>query len=392
MAHPWNDFWRNNVDDLDQATLNDDTASTQHQTTQSMDDTIAQTWADIQSRNSGSDDSEPAPVPASATRQRDEQGKFTARDTGDQAKQPAAPEQQPEQQQQQAAAPDAATPQSQQQSQAVPEWMQMGLRKDEAEAVARAPKEAQDAFARRMRESQEGLKRLHDQLGPRAQAGEAYEQAMAPFMPTIQRLGINPQQALHSLFSAEHGLRYGDDNQRASHALQVLNSYGINLQTMFAIASGQQAPAQQQVAVPQVQQQQQQQQQHPNDINQVVDEAVEVRFLQREIAQFQSQPGHEHFEELKPLMASLLTSGAAEGLEDAYDQALRAHPTHGAAWLAKQLADAEASRKAESQRKAKDARQAAAVNVPRRGTLQAAKPIGSMEDTIRDEAARLGLI
>jgi len=91
-------------------------------------------------------------------------------------------------------------------------------------------------------------------------------------------------------------------------------------------------------------------------------------------------------------MASLLTSGAAEGLEDAYDQAIRAHPTHGAAWLAKQLADAEATRKAEAQRKAKDARQAAAVNVPRRGTLQAAKPVGSMEDTIRDEATRLGLI
>lgn len=374
------------MDDLDQATLNEDTAATEQQAVQSMDDTIAQTWADIQARNTSAEgiDEAAASAPASTTRPRDEQGKFTSREPAEQSAKPSVDEQQPEHHA--SAAPTDATQQSQQQAQEVPAWMQMGLRKEEAEAVARAPKEAQDAFARRMRESQEGLKRLHDQLGPRAQLGDSYEQALAPFMPTIQRLGVQPQEALQSLFAAEHGLRYGNDQQRATHALNVLNSYQIPLQTLFAIASGQQAPAQQQVAVPQVQQQPQ------NDINHVVDEAVEARFLQREIAQFQSQPGHEHFEELKPLMASLLTSGSAEGLADAYDQALRAHPVHGQAWLAKQLADANAQRKAETQRKAQDARRGAAVNVSRRGTLPAAKAIGSMEDTIRDEASRLGLI
>jgi hypothetical protein len=204
-------------------------------------------------------------------------------------------------------------------------------------------------------------------------------------MQTIQSLGIPPQQAIQQVLAAEHGLRYGSEEQRATHAINVLNSYGINLQTLFAIATGQRAPAQQQVAMPQRQQQ-------APDLSKAVDEAVETRFLQREIAQFKSQPGHEHFDELAPVMGSLLESGHAKSLDDAYDQALRAHPTYGQEWLAKQLAENEAKRKAEAQQRAKEARLAASPNVSRRGTLPAAKPIGSMEDTIREEASRLGLI
>lgn len=369
------------MDDFDQATLNDDPAANPQDSATSMDDTIAKAWADIQARDSAPEPQDD-PAQAAPAQQRDASGKFTAKpaegaDGKNQSAQ-AAPATDP-------APADPAAQSDPKAANQLPEWMQMGLRKEEAEAVARAPKEAQDAFMRRIKDAQEGVKRLHEQLGGKAQAAEAFEQAIAPFMPTIQRLGIPPQQAVQQLLAAEHGLRYGNEEQRATHALQVLNSYGINLQQLFAIATGQKAPAQQQVAPPQPQQQ-------VPDLSKTVDEAVETRFLQREIAQFKSQPGHEHFEELAPVMGSLMEAGHAKSLEDAYDQALRAHPTYGQEWLAKQLAENETKRKAEAQQRAKEARLAAAPNVSRRGTLPAAKPIGSIEDTIRDEAQRLGLI
>jgi len=345
--------------DIEQATLDEDTSNEREQT---MEDTIAATWEAIQSRESSEEVAEEPEA-----RSRDEQGKFKAKE-----------EEAPEQTQQVAPTEQPA------EHEEVPGWMQMGLRKAEAEAVAKAPKEAQQAFERRMRESQEGLKRMHEQLGPKAQVAEQFEQAIAPFKQTMAQLGVEPHVAIQNVLAAEHGLRYGNDQQRATHALQLMNSYGINLNTLFAIASGNHPPAQQQVAIPQAQQQQ--------DFSSAVDEAVESRFLQREIAQFKSQPGREHFEELRPLMASLLNSGAADGLDDAYDQALRAHPIHGQTWLAKQLADQEAQRKAEATKKAQEARRAAAPNVARRGTLPAAKPVGTIDDTIRETAQRLGLI
>jgi len=347
--------------DIEQATLDDETTQ---EPEQSMEDTIAATWEAIQARDSGEEEVTEEPE----SRTRDEQGKFKAKEQ----------EEAPEQTQQ-----IEQTQQTTEQGQ-VPGWMQMGLRKAEAEAVAKAPKEAQEAFERRMRESQEGLKRMHEQLGPKAQAADQFEQAIAPFKQTMAQLGVEPHIAVQNVLAAEHGLRYGNEQQRATHALQLMNSYGINLNTLFAIASGNQSPAQQQVAIPQPQQQ--------RDFSSAVDEAVEARFAQQEIAQFASQPGHEHFEELRPLMASLMTSGAAQKLDDAYDQALRAHPVHGQAWLTKQLADQEAQRKAEATKKAQEARRAAAPNVARRGTLPAAKAVGTIDDTIRETAQRLGLI
>ena len=349
--------------DIDQATLDDDTNSEPEQT---MDDTIAATWAEIQAR--GEDSEEEQPV--QETLSRDDKGQFKQK-----AEDKPVDAEQTDQQ---------ATQQTDAQQGQVPGWMQMGLRKEEAEAVARAPKEAQAAFERRMRESQEGLKRMHEQLGPKAQQADVFEQAIAPFRQTMAQLGVEPHIAVQNVLAAEHGLRYGNDQQRATHALQLLNSYGINLNAMYAIATGNQAPAQQQVAVPQATAPAQ-------DFNQAVNQAVESRFAQQEIAQFESE-GHAHFEELKPLMSSLLMNGAANGIRDAYDQALRAHPVHGSQWLAEQQAAQEAQRKAEAQKKAQEARRAAGPNVAKRGTLPSAKPVGTMDDTIRDAAMRLGLI
>jgi hypothetical protein len=72
--------------------------------------------------------------------------------------------------------------------------------------------------------------------------------------------------------------------------------------------------------------------------------------------------------------------------------AIYANPTVRTQVLAKQQAETEAQRRAEATQKAREAKAAAAVNVSRKGTLPAAKAVGTMDDTIRETAQRLGLI
>jgi hypothetical protein len=60
--------------------------------------------------------------------------------------------------------------------------------------------------------------------------------------------------------------------------------------------------------------------------------------------------------------------------------------------IAKQQQEAAAKAKAEALAKAKAAQKSASVNVQKRGTLSGKAPIGTMDDTIREAAARLGFI
>jgi len=91
-------------------------------------------------------------------------------------------------------------------------------------------------------------------------------------------------------------------------------------------------------------------------------------------------------------MAGLLQAGLATDLNDAYEKAIYANPTVRAKVLAQQQEQAEAQRKAIAAQKAQAAKQASSVNVTRKGTMAAAKPVGSMEDTIRETARELGIL
>jgi hypothetical protein len=56
-----------------------------------------------------------------------------------------------------------------------------------------------------------------------------------------------------------------------------------------------------------------------------------------EVERFKSEPGHEKFDELRPHMAALVQSGAAQTLQEAYEQAYRAK--YADEWLSAQIAE-----------------------------------------------------
>lgn len=361
-------------EDLDLSTEADETQEV------SMDDTIRQALADIESRNDAVDDEED--VDTSDSRTRDEKGRFAKAESDSEQVSADAPADGPEAAM--AASESIAEPPAEPAPVSVPpELQKLGLRKDEAEAIAKDPVALQ-AFMRRSEEMHRGI----EQYRTKAQFGEQMERAIAPFAPVLQQMGVSPEFAVQRLLTAENHLRNGSPQQKVAMLAQLARDYGVDISNFTEQAAS--LPT----VDPQVQTLQSQLQQMQAWIQQQ-NQAAEWQqreTLNSEISRFKSDPAHVYFEEVRDDMAGLLQAGLAPDLKTAYEKAIYANPAIRARVLAEQQAAAEATRKAEADRKAQQARSAAAVNLPRKGKAPAAKPIGSMDDTIREKAREMGLI
>jgi hypothetical protein len=166
---------------------------------------------------------------------------------------------------------------------------------------------------------EEQMKRGVEPLLSKAQFADAMNQALEPYLPTIQGLGLKPEQAVAALAQADYTLRNSPPAQKMQYLTQLAASYGINLNQVM---QGGQQTAQPSVD-PMVYQLQ-------NELNTVRGEVMgwkqqqemaENQTLLNEINSFSMTA--EHFEEARPTMIQLLQSGVAETLDDAYEKAIR---------------------------------------------------------------------
>ncbi len=192
----------------------------------------------------------------------------------------------------------------------------------------------------------------------KAQFADAMQEAISPYMNTIQGLGLQPEKAVAALMEADHKLRNSDPQTKMQYFAQLAQSYGINLGAM----QGQAPTAAPNSVDPMVYQLQ-------NELNKVrgevmgwkqQQEMVENQTLLNEINQFSLKA--DHFEEVRPTMIQLLQSGVAQTLDEAYDKAIRLDPTLFEQTLKAQQAEVAAKQAKEANRVAKTAR-AAAVSV-----------------------------
>jgi hypothetical protein len=192
----------------------------------------------------------------------------------------------------------------------------------------------------------------------KAQFADAMQEAIQPYMTTIQGLGLSPDKAVAALMDADHKLRNSDPQTKLAYFQQLAQSYGINLGAM----QGQAGQMPQQTVDPNVWALQ-------NELNKVrgevmgwkqQQEMVENQSLLSEINQFSLKA--EYFEDVRPTMIQLLQSGVAQTLEDAYDKAVRLDPN-----LFEQVNKAQqaeiAAKQAKEQNKAAKVARAAAVSV-----------------------------
>ena len=192
----------------------------------------------------------------------------------------------------------------------------------------------------------------------KAQFADTMQETIAPYLPTIQGMGLTPEKAVSALMQADYTLRTAPAQQKMQLFAQLAQSYGINLGAMGA--NPQAAP--QNSVDPLVWQLQ-------NELNNVRGEVMGWK-QQQEMQQNQQLLGEinqfslkaDHFEEVRPTMIQLLQSGMAETLEQAYDKAIRLNPDLFEQVSKAQQAEQAAKQAKEYNRAAKAAR-AAAVSV-----------------------------
>lgn len=233
-----------------------------------------------------------------------------------------------------------------------PVWKRPPLswKKDYHEVWQKADPRLQEyAFQR-----EEQMRRGVEPLLQAKQFADAVQEAISPYMTTLNGLGMKPEQAISALMKADHTLRTSDPQTRLQYFMQLANEYGVNLQgmpqgqqqtvdpTIFALKN-ELANVRGEVTTWKQQQ-----------------EAAEQAVLANEIEGFAQKA--EYFEEARPEMIKLLQSGVAETLEDAYDRAIYGNRDLRERVLSAQQAQQNAQIAAEKNRAAKAAR-AAAVSV-----------------------------
>jgi len=209
--------------------------------------------------------------------------------------------------------------------------------------------------------------------------GKKVKEVVAPFEGFIRSLGAEPLQAVDYLVKTDYALRTAPPEQRKALFLKAAADYGIQLDGVAMDV----APTDPRLET--LQQRLDRLEREQSSAMQAK-QFEEQRSLEQQIEDFRSKPENVYFDRVSPMMASLLSSGAAQTLEQAYDMAVHADPETRVLQLAAKTA-AEESQRSQQQKAAAQRAKAASVSVTGApGTVvPASSPssAGSLEDDIR---------
>jgi len=191
-------------------------------------------------------------------------------------------------------------------------------------------------------------------LMEKARIADQFNEVLTPYMETIRGLGMDAPKAVKALMEADHALRYSDPQQKQQLFMRLAQQYGVNLGDMSQLP--------QQMVDPNISALQQELNRVRGEVMSWKEqqEQVQNQSLLSEIDSFAMRA--EHFEEARPTMISLLQSGVATTLEDAYEKALRLDDNLYQQVQQSRQAQVETQQKVVANQAAKKAR-AAAVSV-----------------------------
>lgn len=210
------------------------------------------------------------------------------------------------------------------------------------------PAEVQAVIARREEEAHRGI----TALGQDAALGKKLKDVINPYLPMIRAEGGDEAGAVRDLLQTAYILRTANAEQKLGVIRHIAGQFGVDL----AVA----AQGAQQVN-PELQSLRQELAQikgHFANTEQQQHQQVQGQ-AQAVIEAFVADPKNEFYEQVKPVMASLLIGGQAKDMQEAYDMACHANPDVRSTILTRQTADAEAKRAAEAKAKADAKRRAA---------------------------------
>lgn len=176
-----------------------------------------------------------------------------------------------------------------------------------------------------------------------AEQAKQLQDAIAPFMPELQRYNIQPTQWIQNLGNAHRTLAMGTPEQKIQMFTKLAADYGVPLEAIGMAQQGNLDPV-----IPQIMQQIQN---LSGQVNTVASwrEQQEQQAALEAIKPFQDAEKYPHFEVVRETMAQLLERGLASDLQTAYTKAVRLNDE---VWQAEQERQAQASSAIQSQQKA----------------------------------------
>ena len=204
-------------------------------------------------------------------------------------------------------------------------------------------------------------------------------EAIAPFIPNLQRHNIEPTQWIRNLGAAHERLALGSPQERANMGAQLIRDYGIDLNLLSQVLQ-QPAPVQQQRPAPQPQ---------SVDYEKIIEQKLEEKEARAELNRFIADvpTKYKHYEAVKETMFGLLQSGLAKDYTGAYEISLRL-PQHAS------LYEQEQQQRLQAEEAGRAAKNQAVVNRARANasSVKSSTPAGNMAQmqgpkSLRDELA-----
>lgn len=143
--------------------------------------------------------------------------------------------------------------------------------------------------------------------------GDSVYKEIAPYMEQLRGENASPQTAVRVLFETAYTLRHGSPEHKKAIILGLIQQYGVDMAS--GVDMGRAAVERELDA------------RRTEDMRNGAGRAAdELAAANDELQKFAAAPGHEHLPVLRTHMMALLQGGVVRTLEEAYDQAARAHP------------------------------------------------------------------
>lgn len=244
---------------------------------------------------------------------------------------------------------------------------------------AKMPEEARTAAHRREEDFHRGI----EQYRGKAATFDSLHAVISPHAEIFKASGQNAVENVGALLNLQQVLYTGNDEQKIGTLLQIVEQSGIKPEVLIQGLQNPQARPAQDPRYDSLARETQQ-------LRQTLSE-LQVKPVQNEIEKFFGDPKNEFLAEpgLTDSMLSLITSGVAKTVQEAYDKACRLSDTVQAKVTAQK---AEADRKAQAERDSAEAKRkadlaakatrASSINVKPKGATAGPAAKGTMDDTI----------
>lgn len=254
---------------------------------------------------------------------------------------------------------------------------------------SKLPAHIQDEVLKRESDFHNGIQQYRE----KAEIGDRISRIVQPYEPLIRAQGSTSEQTIGHLLNTAYVLNAGTPEQKQQMLYQIAREYNIDTN---GLTQQDERPD----YVRQLEQQLNQLQGSIQSQRQMAQQQT-VQEAQSSIEQFRNEtdesgsPKHLYFDDVRDEMADRIDAAARQGrqlsLQDAYDAAIWARPDIRETLMTAKQQEADAKRKQEQARKAREAKRKAEVNVSTTGThaSTSSKPIGSIEDTMRETLAQL---